>query len=235
MIDFSPKIQHNLPEVALIADGRAVTREKSFFAGGEYFMLNTEFAAFLKQKKAREAPNGRVDWERRKSIWLAKIDSLFQELGGWLAPYKQPDEGEPLLDFFTEEIEINEEFLGTYPVPSMKIRLGSEEVNLKPVGSIILGGLGRIDMIGPLGTILILLNDTDQRPGLKVTISPAIPPNRMKSVAVDFGVSGTESKRSIEERMESSTWYFVPPHPRGDLLRVTEESFTEMLRSMVRQ
>ncbi len=193
-------------------------------------MVNTEFANFLKQKKEREAQGSHVDWERRKSIWLGKIDALYREVESWLAPYKTSENNEKLLETVTESIKIHEERLGTYPVPTMRIRISSEDVNLVPKGLVILGGLGRVDMTGPLGSVMIILNDTDQPPTVKTTIST--------STSETAHVSHPRDKPtgpSIEERMGNSGWYFVPPDRRGTMLQqVTEESFTKMLISMVR-
>ncbi|MBF0137196.1 MAG: hypothetical protein HQL65_13230 [Magnetococcales bacterium] len=201
-------------------------------------MLDPEFAAFLKQKKAREAPRGDINWTLRKSIWMDKINGLFQDVESWLDPYKNTEDGEKLLDYVVEEIEIHEERLGTYTVPSMKIQLGSEEVKLEPMGLVIIGGLGRIDMIGPLGRVMMVLSDTDQASRFQICISTAFlgdvsPPHP------------DHPKPSIEKQMQDSSWYFERlenrngtyfgrPQDHKPMLRVTEATFIEMLQYMVR-
>ncbi|MBF0416075.1 MAG: hypothetical protein HQL78_06750 [Magnetococcales bacterium] len=189
-------------------------------------MANTEFAEFLKLKKERETLRNHVDWDHRKAIWLGKIDELLQSVQNWLAPYKSPEEGEPLLDYITGEIEIYEEQIGSYRVPAMTIQFGSEDVRLTPKGLVILGGFGRIDMIGPLGSVMIVLNDSDKPPTPQFQI-----PSPGKTFPPPLPVP---KKTSIEEQMSRSSWYFVPPNQRRVMLLVTEESFLEMLRSMVR-
>lgn len=192
-------------------------------------MANTEFAAFLRQKKVREVPQEQVNWERRKTIWLKKIDAIFQDVETWLAPYKNPEDGsEPLLDYVIDTQEIYEERLGCYSVCTMKIHIGSEEVILAPKGLVIIGGLGRVDMSGPLGTVMAILNDTDQAPRFRVTLSTSFPGD----VFPPF--SPERAGPSIEEKMENSAWYFVRPEDRKTMLRVTEASFIEMLQNMVR-
>ncbi|MEO5371314.1 MAG: hypothetical protein H7833_14670 [Magnetococcus sp. DMHC-1] len=191
-------------------------------------MLDPEFAAFLKQKKAREAPRGDINWTLRKSIWMDKINGLFRDVESWLDPYKNTKDGEKLLDYIVEEIEIHEERLGTYTVPSMKIQLGSEEVKLEPMGLVIIGGLGRIDMIGPLGRVMMVLSDTGQPSRFRICISTAFLGDVSSPHAPDH------PKSSIEKQIQDSSWYFAKPDDRQTLLRVTEATFIEMLQNIVR-
>lgn len=191
-------------------------------------MTNFQFAEFLKKKQTRETPDKKIDWERRRTVWLDRVTSLFTEISAWLLPYG----ADGLLKEEIVQSSIHEEAMGEwgrYEVPGMTITMGSETVSLTPIGMVILGGLGRVDMDGPLGKIKIVLSDSDQKPSFQVvritTTLPgeASPPNP----DVDKGLT-------IENRMTSAEWYFVPPDGQRTMLRVTETTFTEQLQSLVR-
>ncbi|MBF8272502.1 MAG: hypothetical protein HW380_1607 [Magnetococcales bacterium] len=191
-------------------------------------MANGQFTEFLKKKQARETPNRTIDWEKRRDIWLDKVKSLMLEINNWLLPYQ--DQG--LLHTQNSPHSIYEEVMGKwgrYEATRMTITIGLDTVSLTPVGMVILGGLGRMDLEGPLGKIKMVLSDTDQKPSFHVVrITSTYPGENTPQTPDNEGLS-------IENRMTSANWYFVPPDERQKtMLRVTADTFTEQLQSLVR-
>jgi hypothetical protein len=56
-----------------------------------------------------------------------------------------------------ENLELSEEKFGTYDAQSLVLKIGPHEVLLKPIGAIVIGARGRVDLIGPKGSVKIVL------------------------------------------------------------------------------
>lgn len=192
-------------------------------------MSNAQFEEFLKRKQRQEGLGKIIDWEKRLAIWDDKVKFLIMQINNWLLPYKE----QRLLDTQNSGHHIHEEVMGKfghYETVKMTITIGSNAVSLTPIGMVILGGLGRMDIEGPLGKIKMVLSDTDQNPSFSVVpITSTYPGGPIPQN------SDINKGMSIENRMTSANWYFVPPDKRqGTMLRVTEDTFTEQLQSLVR-
>jgi hypothetical protein len=112
---------------------------------------------FFRVKKAESESKGKnIDWESRKQIWLTSIDKLYNDINCWLAPSIE----ESLIELKYEKTVLSEDYVNAYSVNNILIQVGFERVFLKPKGMIIMGALGRVDMIGEHGTVwLLLLNE----------------------------------------------------------------------------
>ncbi|HZY81739.1 MAG TPA: hypothetical protein VFE50_19585 [Cyclobacteriaceae bacterium] len=111
------------------------------------------FEEFLRRKAEKDGE--RFDWDSRRSKWLESVDNLYQRIGKWLKPFE--DKGLLAIDF--TEIELYEGRLGHYKIRQLDIFMGKTEISLIPKGTLVLGGLGRIDMRGPAGELMFVLFD----------------------------------------------------------------------------
>jgi hypothetical protein len=91
---------------------------------------------------ARKAGRDSIDWEAEKSEWLRHLDDLYYRVKMFLKQYI--DAGQITTRFGT--VELNEEHLGPYTAPSMIITIGAKAVALEPVGTVMAGSRGRIDV-----------------------------------------------------------------------------------------
>ncbi len=57
-------------------------------------------------------------------------------------------------------IELNEENIGQYSARQMVLKIGSKSVILEPIGTLLIGSKGRVDLVGPTGKAQILLVDS---------------------------------------------------------------------------
>lgn len=92
-----------------------------------------------------------VNWEERKKGWLSQIGDLYSDIDSWFKPF----DGDIKVERW--EIGIDEEYIGSYRAPAMKIKVGAEYVTLMPRGTLIIGGYGRVDMAGLDGEAILLL------------------------------------------------------------------------------
>jgi hypothetical protein len=80
-------------------------------------------------------------------------------------------------------MELNEENIGIYRARSLVIKIGRQEVDFKPVGTLLIGMKGRVDIYGPAGVArLVLVNSKADGPRSLVHVSvgighaPPVPP-----------------------------------------------------------
>ncbi len=186
-------------------------------------MASTQFSEFLKRKRQRETSTPPIDWEGRKEAWLAKLGWLFAEITTYLKPYRE--EGD--LDFFPNTTQIQEDFIGTYEVPVLKIQVGADTVEIIPKGSLIIGAFGRVDMTGPQGKLVMVLNETGESPSIEVRI---LQENDLKEVPEE---SPDEGAPSSVERINQSRWYFSNKS-RLPMTPVDEDTFISNLQIILR-
>ncbi len=116
-------------------------------------MGKKEFDDFLRKEKEKKKPT--IDWSAEKEWWLKQLDKLYMDIQKWLKEYT--DKQEIFVEF--SNIEIYEEALGTYTARQMIIKISDKIATLIPIGTILIGTKGRIDMKGNTGTIRFILAD----------------------------------------------------------------------------
>ncbi len=108
------------------------------------------------QLRAVQFASESVDWDKRKAKWLASLRQLIDQLRQWLM-----DAGVPAEQIIETRHSISEETLGFYEAPGLEVKIGRLLVTFVPVASVIIGGVGRIDVTGPRGEVK-LIADTAQ-------------------------------------------------------------------------
>ena len=129
-------------------------------------MSRIEFDEFLRKEEEKKVPI--IDWEARKDWWLEQIDILFADIQNWLKDYTESSKiGVELNDYI-----IFEEVFGSYTVRQMKIKISNKTVTLTPVGTILIGTRGRVDMKGNAKVIKFILADKNTtEPHISVVFS----------------------------------------------------------------
>jgi len=144
---------------------------------------------FLREKKRKDDQlKQAVDWETRKTWWLGKINHLYNDVKEWLAPLV------PEALYIEEDtMEVYEERLGSYEAPQLNINLYTEVVKLIPIGTIIIGGLGRVDLIGDEGSVMIILEQKGQhRPQARVYMGEEELKSKKQSKLPNYNKMDTE-------------------------------------------
>ncbi len=111
----------------------------------------SNFDKFLADQKADKAKYG--DLSERKAQWVAKIDALYGQVRTLLEPYQANGS----MEFALSLSEIHEEELGSYQARSLTINLGVSSVRFMPVGTMLLGSPGRVDLVGLRGSVRFVL------------------------------------------------------------------------------
>jgi hypothetical protein len=114
-----------------------------------------ELAKRLEIKK-QEAKQQKVDWKTRKDDWLESLKVFFADVKKWLRPLVE----QKLATVREVDTHITEENLGTFTVPTLSIQMPDITIQMKPVGTIIVGARGRVDILaGQRRATILLLSD----------------------------------------------------------------------------
>lgn len=96
---------------------------------------------------------------RRRDQWIDAVGRLYQKITDELlaGSIKQG-----LVTVFRVDKSIEEEYLGTYKVPELILDINGEKVRFSPKGSNIAGAKGRVDLIGDLDSMTLILDRVER-------------------------------------------------------------------------
>lgn len=139
-------------------------------------METEDFAKFVASQQETDVDTG-MNWAGLRDEWLTNLDSLHQKIIEFLREYIPGS-----ISYSFTEIELNEPNIGKYSAKRMDIKIGRQRVSLVPVGTLLIGCKGRVDVEGSAGRGQILLVDARARSAadlIKVTVSikGSVPPS----------------------------------------------------------
>jgi hypothetical protein len=157
---------------------------------------------FFERKKVEyEKETKQVDWEGRKTEWMEAVNTLYLKILEWLAPFQE--QGHLSVDY--SPLILEEEYLGRYEIKKMILKFYDQQVIFEPIGSVIIGAFGRVDMIGKNGSVKILYFSSG---GPKITVSS--PQN---------GTSFSEPQEKV--------WKIKTEPPNVQYIDLNDESFSD--------
>jgi len=128
-------------------------------------MSKQAFDKMLSQHEKVEKES-QIDWEKKKKEWLKFIDDFYQSVENWLKPYEKQEK----LKLSYSTSVLSEEHIGSYQIKNMTIVFADQQVRIEPVGTLLIGTKGRIDMEGSRGRVQFLLADKESK-GMKIDVS----------------------------------------------------------------
>ncbi|MFY9741722.1 MAG: hypothetical protein WA252_13750 [Candidatus Sulfotelmatobacter sp.] len=174
---------------------------------------NKTFDEFVSRQQETDPEAASIDWEKQRDEWLAHLHRLYMMVESFLGKYVSS--GQIRLEY--RSIGLNEDRIGSYSAEQMILRIGRQEVDLVPIGTLLIGSKGRVDVIGPAGKAAILLVDR-KAPGPRSLIK------------VTVGVGGklpvTPSKPLSEIEWE---WRIVTRPPERRFVEITQESLFQLI------
>jgi hypothetical protein len=174
----------------------------------------SEFDAFVKRQQ--EGARQPVDWDHERDEWLRHLNELYKIVEEFLTDYTI--DGSIQLSY--AEIGLNEEQIGSYAAPQMTLKIGQQEIVLKPVGTLLIGAKGRVDVVGPAGrTRFVLVNRDASRPNIKAT-------------EITNG-DGNAPLTKDASRQIIWTWKIATTPPRIEYFELTRETLYRALMEVV--
>lgn len=127
-------------------------------------MTKKSFSDFVNEKNSLSSV--KFDPEEQIHEWITLLEDLYAKIRSYLHPFIM--EGSTELTYYP--VTIQEESLGSYQVNSATLKIGNIKFLFSPVGTMLIGSKGRVDIIGPKGTRSVALIKGDG-PRIKVTVS----------------------------------------------------------------
>lgn len=130
-------------------------------------MAADDFDEFVKRRKAQAEKSSPIDWEKRRQEWLDDIQALYGKIQEYLRDYIVDGR----IETSYEPVIVNEERLGIYNTRKLVLKIGEDVIEFVPIGAVIFGAWGRVDIIGPRGNVRLVLVDREANNAqFKVTI-----------------------------------------------------------------
>lgn len=117
----------------------------------------SELSDFLNDKK-EEYERQQMNSKNVREQWLVNVAAFMQTIKKWLTT----SQIEGLIKVKDYEIEIDEEKLKCYKAPALELIIGDEKIQIKPVGRMIIGAIGRIDISSSYNKFIILQKEENE-------------------------------------------------------------------------
>lgn len=177
-------------------------------------MTHHSFDDFVNQQ-SDVSKETQIDWKARLEEWKQYLSLFHEKVEGFLKPYIKAGK----LRLTKRNVGLHEEYIGSYQVEALDILLGCNKIALTPIGTNLIGAKGRVDMVGPRGTVKFVLVAKDSSgPKINVRVLPQ-----------DEKPLPEESIRHITEL----AWKISTPPPRISHIELEEESFQTALMEVV--
>lgn len=195
--------------------GRFLSNKLYNYSIGDDELSLEKLQEFISTKSKNEEDK-EVDWEERKNDWIKSVENLYSNMEKWVKPLI--DKGQ--IEIKHTNVTLNEEYIGEYGLKNMQIFISNEKIELIPVGTLIIGSHGRIDMIGKNGKMRLLLVNKNA-----------------KSISVISTESDAtyEKENNLEDKEEIElVWKIATSPPNIKLLSLNDDSFSDILLEMIK-
>jgi hypothetical protein len=179
-------------------------------------MADMSFDDFVlrEQQAVKVSDQKPVDWQAEKAAWLRHLEELFTQVNGYLKPYV--DAGQVVIEYRT--IDLSEEYIGRYSAKEMIITIGSKTIKLEPIGALIIGSKGRVEVAGPRARAQLLLLDSKVR-------------STSQLIHVSVSINGGLPSPPPPEPPSDIKWVWriVTRPPRREIIKINKDNFLNLL------
>jgi hypothetical protein len=191
-------------------------------------MIDIALEEALRKKKEHKSQSESTDWNLEKEEWIRTVHDLYFNIEKWLKEYQTRE----LLYFSYKEIDIEEVDIGKYTIKQMLIHLADEDITITPIGTMLIGAFGRVDINSKAKTIPLVLihKDSDYFDDIKVDIS--VKGNGLTGSIV-VGNSLIENI-SQDEKWKQLSWKVLLKDSKKPIcIPLDEVSFIDIFKEMI--
>ena len=174
-------------------------------------MAQQEFSEFVRRKTERVKAEEVIDWAKRRADWLQELEELYARMEDHLKPYTQAGE----IRIERTPMQLREDHLGTYDAEKLTFKIGREKIVAKPIGTLLIGASGRVDLSGSRKTLKIVLLAKGE-PVLTTKVRHG-------------GVTEESSRSMVRGDVEEAGWYIETPPPESVVVAFGEDSFRDAI------
>ncbi len=181
-------------------------------------MSKSDFDQFVKRQQA-EQQEATFDPQQQLDEWLRYLDALYRDVTRYLEGYIHA--GEAQIDY--RNVTFNEDFIGAYVAREMILKIGPSTVTFTPIGTMLIGMKGRVEVQGSAGRAsLILVNKlaTSARSLIQVqvrVIRPGVPSLPLPKPSPD------------EIKNIQWVWKIAASPPQMKFIELTQNTFYDMI------
>ncbi|WP_400766409.1 hypothetical protein [Methylosinus sporium] len=178
----------------------------------------SQFKAFVERQQRSTTAEDSPDWTKERDEWLDQLRELYERIDGFLSEYVESS----TIELRKSTVELNEEYIGAYTATRLTIVIGAQEIVLTPIGTLLIGSKGRVDVEGSAGNsrlVLIDRNITHSRQLMRVTASTMGP---------DGNWTASSEPPAPRQKIEW-TWKIVSRPPTMQFIELNKDTFFEML------
>lgn len=170
-------------------------------------MSKQKFEDFIK-RQTKEKEEEKIDWNAQKREWINFVGDLYTNIENYLDDFTKTGD----INIEYSDVSITEQNIGTYNIRRMTIIIGINKIVLTPIGTLLVGTKGRIDMVGPRGIKRLILADKDSE-GMKFIIK----------------TGGQDQKDQYDPNKINWEWKIISDLNRPKYMRLTQESFMDSI------
>jgi hypothetical protein len=127
--------------------------------------MGDQLVDFLRSRN-EQSPKADIDWQSKKDMWVRSVEALYATIQEMLRD--SIASGDVVVRRF--EVDVTEDFIGTYAIPVLELRVGRERVEFRPKGVNVIGAAGRVDLRGERDTVTLVKDETDANGGWTVIL-----------------------------------------------------------------
>ncbi len=164
-------------------------------------MSKNDLENFLNQD--REDSQTHVDWLSQRNEWLRHIEAFYDRVLKWLFRYIEQGK----IQVSRRNITLTEDNIGSYDTEKLILKLANKEVSLIPIGTVLIGSKGRIDMRSSAGEVKFVLVEKD-------STGPSM--------------QNTDTSENLANSLEWK-WKISTSPPSIQFIELNEDSFSDAL------
>jgi hypothetical protein len=158
------------------------------------------FDEFVKRQQTDHSDSKAANWAQRRDDWLRRLKELYGSVEEFLSGYVEGG----TIKISYRDITLNEENIGEYSARQMVLDIGRQQVVLTPIGTILIGTKGRVDIAGAGGKARLVLAD-------RTTTAPQI------------------AALAKEEESLDLTWKIATSPPNVSYVELTQDTLFDLV------
>ncbi len=139
--------------------------------------MEDQLADFLRNRK-EQAPSPEINWQAKRDAWVRAVENLYDVVQDMLRESIASKD----VTVRRFDMQVTEDFIGTYLIPALELSVGNERVEFRPKGVTVIGAAGRVDIRGERDTVTLLKDRADMNDGWSIVLQ-RVP--QLKTVQLD--------------------------------------------------
>ncbi len=166
-------------------------------------MSKKDFEHLLSKHESKEKEDP-INWEQQKQEWLSFINQFYTYLETWFEPYKTNGK----LSYEYRPYSLTEENIGTYETRTMYVKFAGQDLKIEPIGTLLIGTKGRIDLEGARGRIQFILADRQSKePNIRVSIGEPIKNDNPKKIDWTWKIALRDARKIAYEEFNEDNFF----------------------------